>query len=72
VDEGTDTGPIIRQEPLPVHDDDTAASLATRLHALEHRVLPRVIELIASGRVTPPDPGSRRVRVDDSRPSLIV
>lgn len=66
VDEGTDTGPIIRQEPLPVHDDDTPASLGTRIHALEHRVLPRVIELIACGRVTPPEAGSRRVRVDDS------
>ncbi len=71
VDEGTDSGPIIRQEPLPVHDDDTAASLATRIHALEHRLLPRVIELVALGRVTPPPQGSRLVRVDDSQPSQI-
>jgi hypothetical protein len=42
------------------------------VHALEHRVLPRVIELIAQGKVQPPPPGSRRVRVDDSEPSEIV
>lgn len=71
VDEGVDSGPIIRQEPLPIHDDDTLGALATRIHALEHQVLPRVIELIAAGMVTPPEPGSRRVRVDDSRPSRI-
>lgn len=72
VDEGADTGPIIRQEALPVHDDDTHGRLGTRLHALEHQLLPRVIELIAEGRVTPPEPGSRRVRVDESRASGIV
>lgn len=71
VDEGTDTGAIIRQEPLPVHDDDTEQTLAERVHALERLVLPRAIELIARGRVTPPRPGSRRVRVDDSEPSEI-
>lgn len=71
LDEGIDSGPIISQEPLSIHDDDTPAGLAARIHALEHRVLPRVIELIALGMVTPPEPGSRRVRVDDSGPSYI-
>lgn len=72
VDAGVDTGPVIRQEPLPVHDDDTPADLAARIHALEHRVLPRVIELFARGKITPPEPGSRLVRVDDAEPSEIV
>jgi phosphoribosylglycinamide formyltransferase-1 len=72
MDAGMDTGPIIRQEALPVHDHDTPGALAMRVHALEHRVLPRVIELIAQGKVQPPPPGSRRVRVDDSEPSEIV
>jgi phosphoribosylglycinamide formyltransferase-1 len=71
VDEGTDTGPIIRQEALPVHADDRWATLAARLHALEHRVLPRTIELIARGKVIPPPVGSRVVAVDDGDPSEI-
>ncbi|MHB8868383.1 MAG: phosphoribosylglycinamide formyltransferase [Thermoleophilia bacterium] len=72
VDAGVDTGPVIRQEALPVHDDDTVAVLAARIHALEHRTLPRVIELFARGMVTPPEPGSRLVRVDDTQISDIV
>jgi phosphoribosylglycinamide formyltransferase-1 len=72
VDAGMDTGPIIRQEALPVHEGDTVSSLAMRIHALEHQVLPRAIELIAKGKVTPPPPGSRRVRVDDAEPSEIA
>jgi len=72
VDAGMDTGPLIAQEALPVHEDDTAASLAARIHALEYRVLPRVIELFALRKISPPEPGSRRVRVDDDGVSQIV
>ena len=72
VDEGTDTGPVIRQEALLVHDDDTRSTLGLRLHALEHQVLPRVIELYAKGKIMPPAAGSRLVRVDDSLPSEIA
>jgi len=72
VDAGMDTGPLIKQEPLPVHDDDTPATLAARIHALEHRVLPRVIELFALGKISPPAPGSRLVKVDDDGISQIV
>ncbi|MHB9149771.1 MAG: phosphoribosylglycinamide formyltransferase [Thermoleophilia bacterium] len=72
VDAGMDSGPLIAQEALPVHDDDTLGSLATRIHALEHLVLPRVIELFALGKISPPEPGSRRVRVDDDVVSEIV
>ncbi|MCZ7665087.1 MAG: phosphoribosylglycinamide formyltransferase [Thermoleophilia bacterium] len=71
VDEGVDTGPVIRQEALPVHDGDDVVSLATKIHALEHQVLPRVIELFAKERVVPPAPGFRRVKVDDHEPSDI-
>lgn len=72
VDAGTDTGAIVRQEALPVHDDDTEATLASRIHALEHQVLPRAVELMAQGKVLPPAAGSRRVRVDDAEPSQIA
>lgn len=64
VDEGMDTGPIIAQEAVRVEDGDTVETLAARIHAVEHRLLPWVIRLIAAGRVRPPLPGSRVVQVD--------
>ncbi len=72
VDPGVDTGPIILQEAIPIHDDDGEASLALRIHALEHRVLPRAVELLATDKVRRPVLGSRRVRVDASLPSQIA
>ena len=41
VDEGLDTGPVLKQEALPVEPRDT---LLERLHAVEHRLLPEVVE----------------------------
>ena len=40
VDEGLDTGPVLRQEPLPVEPRET---LVERIHAVEHRLLPEVV-----------------------------
>jgi phosphoribosylglycinamide formyltransferase 1 len=40
VDEGVDTGPVIRQEPVAVEPRDT---LLSRIHAVEHRLLPEVV-----------------------------
>ncbi|HEX6010019.1 MAG TPA: phosphoribosylglycinamide formyltransferase [Actinomycetota bacterium] len=40
VDEGLDSGSVIRQEPVPVHPADT---LIERIHAVEHRILPEVV-----------------------------
>ena len=40
VDEGVDTGPVLRQEALPVEPRET---LVERLHAVEHRLLPEVV-----------------------------
>jgi len=40
VDEGIDTGPVIRQELLPVEPRET---LEERIHAVEHRLLPAVV-----------------------------
>jgi len=64
VDEGLDSGPIIAQEPVRVEEGDTPESLAVRIHAVEHRLLPATIRLIAAGRAVPPLPGSRVVQVD--------
>jgi len=72
VDGGVDTGPVILQEVVVVEDDDTEESLASRIHKVEHRLLPRAIELIAGGYVKPPVAGGRLVRVDNSEPSQIA
>ena len=47
VDEGIDTGPILRQEAVPVEPRET---LEERIHAVEHRLLPEVVAGHARGR----------------------
>lgn len=51
VDEGTDTGPVIVQESVEVRPDDTEDTLATRVHAVEHRLFPRVVDALVRGRI---------------------
>ena len=51
VDERLDGGPILLQEAVAVLPGDDEASLATRIHAVEHRLLPRAVTLVASGAV---------------------
>jgi len=51
VDEGVDTGPIILQAAVPVHEDDTEETLAARILAEEHRIYPEAIQLFAEGRL---------------------
>jgi phosphoribosylglycinamide formyltransferase-1 len=50
VDEGVDSGPIIRQAAVTVLDDDTADSLAARILQEEHRIYSEAIGLVLSGR----------------------
>lgn len=45
VDEGIDTGRIILQEKVPVEPEDTEDSLAARVLAVEHKILPRAIKI---------------------------
>lgn len=49
VDEGVDTGPVILQEPVPVEPGETAATLRTRIHAVEHRLLPEAVRRYLQG-----------------------
>jgi len=46
-----DEGPILLQGAVPVEGDDTVDSLAARVQALERKLLPEAIEMIATGRV---------------------
>jgi phosphoribosylglycinamide formyltransferase-1 len=43
VDEGVDSGRILRQERVRVVDGDTPESLHERIKAVEHRMLPEVV-----------------------------
>jgi phosphoribosylglycinamide formyltransferase-1 len=51
VDGGVDTGPIIIQAVVPIHQDDTEESLKARILAQEHRIYPRAIQLFAENRL---------------------
>ena len=42
-----DDGPILVQAAVPVHPQDDAPSLAARIHAQEHRILPFAVALAA-------------------------
>lgn len=62
VDEGVDTGAIVAQEAIELPYAPDIARVAERVHAVEHRLLPEVIRLIARGgvRLEPAEPGVRR------------
>ena len=47
VDEGVDTGRVIRQQAVPVEPRET---LEERIHAVEHRLLPEVVAALVSTR----------------------
>ena len=51
VDENVDTGPIIAQRVVPVYDTDTQESLHERIQVEEHDLYPKVIKLIAQGKI---------------------
>lgn len=50
VDSGTDTGPIIFQEAVPVLESDDRDSLAARILAKEHIVFSRAVKAHCDGR----------------------
>lgn len=45
----TDAGPIVMQGAIAVGDDDTPETLAARVLAVEHRIYPDALRLVASG-----------------------
>ena len=52
VDEEFDHGSIVLQESLPVDPHDTPETLAEKVLHIEHRILPRAVELFARKRIT--------------------
>ncbi len=61
VDASLDGGPILLAEAVPVLPADDEASLLERLHAVEHRLLPRAVGLLLAGALRV---DGRRVAVD--------
>jgi phosphoribosylglycinamide formyltransferase-1 len=51
VDGGLDSGPIIAQEVVPVHDGDSIESLSERVQVVERELYPKVIGWIGAGCV---------------------
>lgn len=61
VDEGTDTGPIIMQQPVMVEDDDTPKVLQQRvMEQAEWIIMPKAIDDIANDRIEVADGKVRR------------
>lgn len=50
VDEHLDAGPIVRQAPVPVLDDDTVETLSARILREEHRLYSEAIRVVLEGR----------------------
>lgn len=51
VDNGVDTGPIIEQQRIPIHADDTEATLHERIKVVERRLLIDTVRGIADGTI---------------------
>jgi phosphoribosylglycinamide formyltransferase-1 len=52
VDAGTDTGPILAQEAVPVLDDDDVGTLHERIKVVERQLLVDVLAAVATRGVT--------------------
>jgi phosphoribosylglycinamide formyltransferase-1 len=51
VDAGVDSGPILAQAAVPVLAGEDSAALHARIQSAEHRLLPAVVNAIATGRL---------------------
>lgn len=65
-----DTGPIIAQAAVPVHDDDDEARLAERILEAEHRLYPMAVRLFAEGRLR--IDGNRAAIAGARSPALVL
>jgi phosphoribosylglycinamide formyltransferase-1 len=66
VDEGVDSGPIVLQEALDLTYPRNVDEVEAMVHAVEHRLLPRAVRLIAAGRVAADPDNPRVMRVEDA------
>jgi len=61
VDEGMDTGPIIKQKSISVENEDTIDTLTEKIHRVEHELLLKTVNLIINNSVRVTD---RKVIID--------
>jgi phosphoribosylaminoimidazolecarboxamide formyltransferase/IMP cyclohydrolase len=71
VDASLDGGPIVLQDSVPVLPGDTEETLFERIHAVEHRLLPRAVGLALAGALTI-EPDGRTVRIDAARAARAI
>lgn len=62
VDGGLDSGPIIAQEAIIVSENETEATLAVKIHAVEQKLYPMVVQWIAENRL---QLDGRRIKVKE-------
>ncbi|MBX4139072.1 MULTISPECIES: phosphoribosylglycinamide formyltransferase [Pseudomonas] len=58
VTEELDGGPLVVQAVVPVESDDSAQTLAQRVHTQEHRIYPLAVRWFAEGRLILGDQGA--------------
>jgi phosphoribosylglycinamide formyltransferase 1 len=64
VDEGVDTGPVILQRAVEIHDPASPEEVLSELHEIEHELLPEAVRLIAAGAVSFDPANPRRVLIE--------
>ncbi len=64
VDEGTDTGPVIRQQAVEIPANWDRDELEIAVHDVEHAIYPESIRMIAQGRVKIAAENPRQVIID--------
>ena len=67
-----DAGPVIAQGRVKVADNDTPETLAARVLAIEHRIYPLALRLVAEGRVRLVDGHCRVEGVPSHEDAMIV
>lgn len=67
VDEGVDSGPVLMQEAFELPYARPLDAVEADVHAVEHRLLPRAVRLIAAGAVSTDPSNPRHVRIDERR-----
>ena len=72
VNEQYDRGKIIAQWPVPVFASDDAGTLAARVLRVEHLVYPRVVQGVASGRLSLQNCATAGIEFVDSKPSFTL
>jgi phosphoribosylglycinamide formyltransferase 1 len=67
-----DSGPIVIQAAVPVHDGDTEETLAARVLEAEHRIYPQAARWLAEGRLEFSAAGTVQVRDATGSPECLI